>query len=477
MVYRYEAVMGRIHEWIANGVLKPGDRLLSVREMSAKTGYSTVTVHQAYSMLEAVGILTARPRSGFFVSDSARPLPEFDPDVPSAHDHEERELAPAADTQRRLSWLQQSEEGLGSNRVSDDLMPYDELYRYFIANLRWEAARLEDVPWNGHSELREVIARRLGGASHRARADDIIVVRNIEEAVGLCLDLLARPGAKILVETPTDGSTVSAVLGRRTGLVEIYSHPRWGIDPEQFEYLLTQNDVAACLISPNNHPPTGVSYPVDAAKQLVQIASRMKVPIIENMADRDLLFGSPAYELSQFDTQNLVLRVGGFGDTLGSRFGLGWVVLPRKYHVTPPPVSDDNHQLAGYRAIQKAVADFVERRNYERHRRRLQETLSARVQRGLSLVFQNFPESCTVSRPLGGYLCWVRGPKEFSSIKAQSAAAKVGAGFIPGPVFSVARSFDNFLALNLSHPWTRERERSVAQIGELLNAASRSRPS
>jgi DNA-binding transcriptional MocR family regulator len=67
----------------------------------------------------------------------------------------------------------------------------------------------------------------------------------------------------------------------------------------------------------------------------------------------------------------------------------------------------------------------------------------------------------------------VRGPKNFNSIKAQSSLLKMGTSFIPGPVFSVARSFENFLALNLSHPWTAEREQDLAKIGALLHAASK----
>jgi DNA-binding transcriptional MocR family regulator len=440
--------------------------------MGVKTGYSTVTVYQAYSMLESEGTLTARPRSGFFVSDSARPLPEFDLHA-DKRDREEPEDTNARNSEWRQTWQMSGDFLLGSTRVSDDIMPYDELYRYYVKQLRWESARLESVPWNGSAELREIIAKRLGGAVQRAHSDDILIEPNIEHAVGNCLSFLDRPNGKFLVETPTDGATISALLKRKSKLVEIYSHPRWGIDPDQFEYLLKNNDISACLISPHNHPPTGVSYSIETARRIVQIASAHQVPIVENMADRDLLFGTPAFELSQFDSQNLVIRIGSFSETLGSLFGLGWIVLPRKYRAQASAVASKQFRLAGYNAVQKAVAEFIERRNYERHRRRLQETLGARVQKGLSLVFQNFPDSCTVSRPQGGYLCWVRGPVQFNSIKAQSSALKTGTSFIPGPVFSVTGSFENFLALNLSHPWTAEREQDVAKIGALLHKATK----
>jgi DNA-binding transcriptional MocR family regulator len=94
------------------------------------------------------------------------------------------------------------------------------------------------------------------------------------------------------------------------------------------------------------------------------------------------------------------------------------------------------------------------------------------MRKGLSILFQRFPESCTVSRPSGGYFCWVRGPKAFNAVATAKLAMADGVSFAPGPLFSITRSFGNFMALNLSYAWTPDRERKIERIGELLHAAS-----
>ena len=72
---RYEALAADIEESIRTGVLRPGDRLASVRHTSTSRGVSPSTVFQAYYLLEARGLIRARERSGYYVAGGIRALP------------------------------------------------------------------------------------------------------------------------------------------------------------------------------------------------------------------------------------------------------------------------------------------------------------------------------------------------------------------------------------------------------------------
>ena len=63
----YERVASRIGKLIDNGVLRPGDRIPSVRRSSRQHGVSVSTAVQAYLALEDRGLIEARPKSGFYV--------------------------------------------------------------------------------------------------------------------------------------------------------------------------------------------------------------------------------------------------------------------------------------------------------------------------------------------------------------------------------------------------------------------------
>jgi DNA-binding transcriptional MocR family regulator len=78
---RYERHADAIAQLIHSGALRPGDRVPSVREASRARGISPSTVFAAYYLLEAQGLIHARPRSGYYVSDHA-PLADARPAEP-----------------------------------------------------------------------------------------------------------------------------------------------------------------------------------------------------------------------------------------------------------------------------------------------------------------------------------------------------------------------------------------------------------
>src|SRR5690348_2264428 len=62
---------------VATGVLRPGDRVPSLRKLSREQGVSLSTALQAYVWLENRGYLEARPQSGFYVrTPYAKLIPE-----------------------------------------------------------------------------------------------------------------------------------------------------------------------------------------------------------------------------------------------------------------------------------------------------------------------------------------------------------------------------------------------------------------
>ena len=73
----YTELADDIERQIRRGVLRAGERLPSVRALCTSRGISQGTVMQAYYLLEDRGLVSARPRSGYFVNATARlPLPK-----------------------------------------------------------------------------------------------------------------------------------------------------------------------------------------------------------------------------------------------------------------------------------------------------------------------------------------------------------------------------------------------------------------
>jgi DNA-binding transcriptional MocR family regulator len=467
--WRYQEVVRLIRSWIDSGVLKPGERLRSIRDMSLQTGFSVVTVHHAYSLLESEGVLEARPRSGYFVAKAAEVFSEF-PHAQSDFVGKPDE----ASVGRRLFKLMGGSRELGMERFgslhpSSDLFPYEEIGPEMRRAFREHPPRLKKpAPVAGDSTLREIIAKRAAFRGALAHTEDVIVAGTQQSALELSLDALTKPGDTVLIETPSYFPLFSALQRRQLKVIEIYSHPQTGIDPEQFEYLLSSDDVRACLLMPVNHYPTGVTYSNEVLARIVAAATARQIPVIENDAYGELLQGgSQASSLKTFDASDFVLQVGSFAATLGPLYGLAWIINQR-YRERLLERQFFNEPAAGHDVVQRAIASYILRRSYDRHLRRMREQLEIRMRRGLVEIAQQLPAKCAVSRPSGGFMCWMRFPSNFDSLKTADRAMQRGLGFIPGPLFSISSSFRNFVGLNLSFEWNEETENDFLSLCGLL---------
>src|SRR6187200_2812933 len=82
----YERVAQFVETQIASGTLRTNDRIPSVRSMSRTAKVSVSTVVQAYVHLENIGLIEARPQSGFYVrTPELKRLPEPRPKPARTH--------------------------------------------------------------------------------------------------------------------------------------------------------------------------------------------------------------------------------------------------------------------------------------------------------------------------------------------------------------------------------------------------------
>ncbi len=67
----FEQIAKNVHQMLARGALKPGDKLPSARELAAKLSVNPNTIVHAYNELEAHGVIEKRRGLGTFVREDA----------------------------------------------------------------------------------------------------------------------------------------------------------------------------------------------------------------------------------------------------------------------------------------------------------------------------------------------------------------------------------------------------------------------
>jgi DNA-binding transcriptional MocR family regulator len=443
-----------------------------VRQAGISRKISPSTVFGAYYLLEARGLIHARPRSGYYVSETA-----------VRAENEPRTSAP----RKRTSAVEISElvfrvlgsvkdrtvVPLGSAFPGPDLFPLERLSRSLAAGMRkLEPVRIVDDLPPGNERLRRQIALRYTMHGVDVAIDEVVVTSGALEALNLCLQAVTRPGDVVLVESPTFYGALQAIERLNLKAVEVATHPRAGVDLDALEAALRRHPVKACWLMPNFQNPLGSLMSDDHKRRLVALLSAHDVPLIEDDVYAELYFGVQRPQPAKaFDTKGLVLHCSSFSKCLAPGYRVGWVAAGRyaqrierlKLMTT----------LSAAIPSQQALAEYLDSSAYERHLRRLRRTLETRRDAVLHAIARHFPAGTRMTRPEGGYFVWLALPEGTDALRLHEHALDRRISVAPGHLFSVDRRFANFVRLNYGHPADARALAAVRTLGQLAAAESR----
>jgi DNA-binding transcriptional MocR family regulator len=123
---------------------------------------------------------------------------------------------------------------------------------------------------------------------------------------------------------------------------------------------------------------------------------------------------------------------------------------------------------------QLALAGYLKHASFDKHLRRLRQTLASRQATLVRALAHYFPPGTLATQPKGGYFLWVEVPGEHDVLAIQRQAMASGVSFAPGPMFSATGEFRNCLRLNYGHPWDAQAERSIETLGKMFLKTARS---
>ncbi|MCW5662877.1 MAG: PLP-dependent aminotransferase family protein [Piscinibacter sp.] len=466
---RYEQLADDMAQAIREGLLRPGDRLPSVRETCLRRGVSPATVFQAYGLLETRGLIEARPRSGFYVQ-AARRAPRAVPQaaVPKTEATEVAVSALAFDLLE--STRDPAVVPLGSAFPGAHLFPIEVLARSGArAMRRLKPQQITSALTAGDDKLRQSLRRRYALQGIPLAADELVITNGAMEALNLCLQAVTQPGDVVVIESPTFYAALQVLERLKLRAVEVATDPAEGVDLDALAGVLARERVAACWLMPTFQNPLGALMPVARKQDLVALLARHGVPLIE-----DDVYGELYADVRRpppakaFDSDGLVLHCSSFSKCLAPGYRVGWAAAGR--------FARDVQRLKMMSSLatsippQLAIADYLLQGGYDRHLRRLREALAEEQLRVRRLIERHFPVRTRVTRPAGGYFLWLELPPDTDALALHHRAMAAGISTAPGVLFSADRRFTHHLRLNVGHPGDERIDAAIRTVGEVAGA-------
>jgi DNA-binding transcriptional MocR family regulator len=411
--------------------MRPGERLPSTRELTARYGVSPVTLSRALAALAAEGLLITRPGSGTYVAERARPAPES-PDL----SWQTLALGDRTVDATSVAFLLQTEPAgavsLAGGYPHPALLPNRALGAALArAGRRPDAS--ERPPPAGIPALRAWFARSLGAA---VAPDDVLITGGAQAALSAAFRAIVPSGAPVLLESPTYIGAIAVARAARLRTVPVPTDEH-GVQPDLLAAAFAATGARLFYCQPTFHNPTGTVLANQRRAQVLAAAREAGAFVIEDDFARWLSHERPAPPpLLTDDTDGRVVHIASLTKATSPNLRVGALIArgPVAERLRALRLVDD---FFVPRLLQEAALELVSAPAWRAHLTRLAAALAERRAALLAALAEQLPDATVSRSPAGGLHLWVRLPDQVDDLTLAAQARAAGVLVSPGrPYFS-----------------------------------------
>lgn len=452
----YIQIFEQIRRQILSGEIVPGFRLPPERKLAESLGVNRSTVLNAYRELKAEGLIGARVGQGTVVlsylqnepasSDGRFPEPSwnqiFSKYANGIGSHVVKDLLTLASRKDVISFA--------TGIASPETGPIEAL-RGIEQELtdQKEYKPLLHSPTEGFTSLREAICGLMRERGVYCQLDNVMLLSGSQQGIDLAARIILDPGDIVVVEEPSffPAMQVFKAIGARVMGVPVDDK---GMQVEMLEQLLHRYRPKLIYTIPNFHNPTGTEMELERRRQLLELARKYRVLILEDDAYADLCYeGQPLPSLKSMDNEGYVIYLSTFSKTIYSGFRLGWMVA-HKRAVKQFAAAKQIIDLHSSSLSQWIVERFIVNGGLKRHVPQICREYRVKRDAMYDALVKYAPADLIWNRPRGGYYIWCQLPQEVSASKLVAKAAERRVAFVPGTAFFITDQGDNFMRLNFT---------------------------
>ena len=428
----YRRLVELVERAVGRNDVPSGFQLPPERDLARVLKVSRATVVAAYRELEARGLVRAYVGRGTFVC--ARPDPGSAPfswrgkvsaSALQAGDSTVRDLVAHAANPALTSFA--------AGTPALECFPLDAFRGAVDAILSREpAGALKLGPTEGQPRFRAALAERFGG-----QPENVLVIAGAQQGLDLLARCLVDPGDAVIVDRP---GYLGAIGSFRCAGARLVGWDIHRADLDELEELMLRYRPKVLYLNPTHQNPTGITLPIRARRELIELAERYRVPIIEDDTYRELTLSTPPppslYELDELNT--VVIHLNSFAKMLAPGLRLGWIsavpAIVEQLALIKQRVDPHTQNLS-----QLAVASLIETGAFDRHLGVLRGEHRRRRDAMVKALRQHVPPGALrFAVPEGGLYLWCQ-LAHARAKDVQREAFRDRVVFVPGEAFYVDR--------------------------------------
>lgn len=343
----------------------------------------------------------------------------------------------------------------GSGRSNPETFPTAALQAAATNVIEREAEALNDYPGKlGFLPLREAMAKRESDREGvPVDPDHLMLTNGSMQAVTLVAEALQeQPGDSCIVEEFSYPGTLAAYRSLKLDLHGIpLSEEGMQLDvlEDRLKQLDAENRRPKFIYTITTYQnPTGFTMPADRRRELIDLARRFDIPLVEDNCYGDVHYDGPvAPAIYALDDDPRHIYLCSLSKILAPGLRLGYVLAR-------PPMLErimDRRHDAGSNTLAAAIVAEFYRDGIWAHTNMGNEALKVKRDLTLAGLEAELADQCVWSHPVGGLFIWVRIPEDINGKNLLMLANERGFDYLPGISFHYQNAKVPYLRLAFGH--------------------------
>jgi len=336
-----------------------------------------------------------------------------------------------------------------------------------------EAAQaLQYSTTEGYRPLREMIARHTARYAVSVTPENILITSGSQQALDLIGRVFINQGDHIVCESPTYLGALQAWNAYGAQYISVPSDEH-GMLTSELEKALRIGPKFIYIL-PNFQNPSGSTLSLERRKQLVELADRYGVPIVEDDPYGQLRFdGEHLPSVVSLDSEyrgddgcytGNVIYLSTFSKLLAPGIRLAWVIAPEQ--VIRKLVQAKQAADLSTAAFNQMVAYEVGKGGFlDEHVKEIVKVYKERRDVMIETMEELFPSEVRCTHPLGGMFLWGILPEYMDAADVLKIAIQRKVAFVPGESFHPNGGGKNTMRINFSYSNPETIREGVARLG------------
>ncbi len=333
------------------------------------------------------------------------------------------------------------------------------LQKYGPAVLQYSITR-------GIPQLTKLLAERATAAGTPTTVDNIQVTSGSQQGLELLARVFIAPGDYILTELPTYVGAIQAFDYYQARYVTADMDSDGMIVDKVEEKLIKYKPKFIYSVSSFQNP-TGITMTEARRRQLIELAARYNVPIIDDDPYSGVRFSGEALPTLKSLGGDGVVTLKTFSKVLAPGLRIGWMNGPvgimRQFEKVKQATDLHTNTLCQY-----LISEYLTAGKLEPHVEEIKSDYVAKRDVMLGALKDTFPAGAKWTEPEGGLFLWVELPPQLNAKELLPEAVKRKVAYVYGEPFYPNGGGENCLRLNFSNATHEGIVEGIGRLAELF---------